>query len=258
MNLVFETEIDFTINDNKLTAQDGSKFTVEKSGNDIVVTDNSNCGVTNQRGGSKSVFSQVFGSMQVSGSNISINNGTVHINGFKIRANKGVVTIDGCATEILYNGKNLLSPADSPEEDTIKDELKENEYKAYILDSGSIDKIFVNNCGGIYIEDATVLSTESLSLSVKGSGDISFNTNSRENISSINVSVMGSGDIVLVNLRSSSFNASVMGSGDVSVKQSEFGNASLSVMGSGDITFKGSTASNVSKSVMGSGDIIGV
>lgn len=266
MNLIFETEDPFVIKNGNLLAQSGSKFTVLKSGNDITITDSFCCANANQyndfrgttlRGNAIGVQ---IGSNLNSGHGISINNGTISINGFKIRVNKGVVTIDGCAAEIIYNGTNLLATDNfsSKEKVGLEENLKENEHKVYALNSGSIDAIIVKNCGGVSIEDATVLSIGNLSLSVKGSGKISLNTDKKETINNVNASVMGSGDIVLINLRAYSLNASIMGSGDIRVKQSELSNASLSVMGSGDIIFHGSTADNVQKSLLGSGDINGI
>lgn len=263
MKLVFETEGDFIIKNGGLSAQDGTKFTIEKSEREIVVTDSFSCGTGSQYNdfrGSTNHIAQNFGSMSMISNGISINNGTVYINGFKVKVNKGIVTIDGCAAEIIYNGQNLLASSNCLEkEDAVaKEDLKENEHMFYSLSGGCIDVIMVNNCGGLFVEDASVLSIENLSLSVKGSSDISLNTGNKENINNISASVMGSGDITLVNLRTHSFNASVMGSGDIRVKQSKFTNASLSVMGSGDIAFKESTVDNVNKSIMGSGDINGI
>jgi len=254
MKLILESDNDFVVENGELVSVNGKSFIAEKSDDELIVSDyrTGSCGSNNSINisGSGNSITRSFG-----GHGISINNNVVCVNGFKIKVSGSCVTIDGEATEIIYNGNNILSDINVSENVS---EPRENEYSTYKLDTESISEIEVKSSGSLKIKNFNqCFSEDNLSFSVLGTGDIIFATNGHF-AKNINASIMGSGDINISKIQSDSLSSSIMGSGDILFKNSDFNNAILSIMGSGDINFRASSAKNVNKNIMGSGDISGI
>lgn len=95
------------------------------------------------------------------------------------------------------------------------------------------------------------LDTDTLSIDLKGSGDIYFKDIICDRV---NVSVIGSGDVSVGNVKTQQAYLDVIGSGDIEMNFNNSGAVNAQVKGSGDITLKG-TVKQMNKQVRGSGDI---
>ena len=95
------------------------------------------------------------------------------------------------------------------------------------------------------------LDTDTLSIELKGSGDIHFKDVICDQV---NVSVIGSGDVSVGNIKTQQARLDLIGSGDIEMNFDNSGAVDAQVKGSGDITLKG-TVKQMNKLVRGSGDI---
>ncbi len=136
--------------------------------------------------------------------------------------------------------------------------------------SPDLTAVSVNGSGGFYVKGN--IDTDRLTVSLKGSGDISFNNVVCDaadmevrgsgdavvkNITArdVNLNVYGSGDLNANIFAADNTNMAVYGSGDISVKFNGCGNATAAVKGSGDITLSGTLTTLSNQQVSGSGDI---
>ena len=95
------------------------------------------------------------------------------------------------------------------------------------------------------------LDTDTLSIELRGSGDIRF---SDVICNQVNVSLIGSGDVSLDRVQTQWAQLDLIGSGDIDAFFDNSGEVSAQVKGSGDIEMKG-TVRKMNKLVRGSGDI---
>ena len=95
------------------------------------------------------------------------------------------------------------------------------------------------------------LDTDTLTIDLKGSGDIYFKDVICDRI---NASVIGSGDVSVSKVKTQQAFLDVVGSGDIEMNFDNSGAVDAQVKGSGDITLKG-TVKHMNKQVRGSGDI---
>lgn len=98
---------------------------------------------------------------------------------------------------------------------------------------------------------ARPLDTDTLTIELRGSGDIHFNDVICDQVS---VSLIGSGDVSLDRVQTQWGQLDLIGSGDIDVFFDQSGEVNAQVKGSGDIEMKG-TVRKVNKLVRGSGDI---
>lgn len=95
------------------------------------------------------------------------------------------------------------------------------------------------------------LDTDTLTIDLKGSGDIYFKDVICDRV---NVSLIGSGDVKVGNVKTQQAQLDLIGSGDIEMNFDNSGAVDAQVKGSGDITLKG-TVKHMNKQVRGSGDI---
>lgn len=95
------------------------------------------------------------------------------------------------------------------------------------------------------------LDTDTLTIDLKGSGDIHFKDVICDRI---NASVIGSGDVSVSKVKTQQAFLDVVGSGDIEMNFDNSGAVNAQVKGSGDIDLKG-TVKQINKQVRGSGDI---
>ena len=95
------------------------------------------------------------------------------------------------------------------------------------------------------------LDTDTLTIDLKGSGDIYFKDIICDRV---NVSLIGSGDVKVGNVKTQQAQLDLIGSGDIEMNFDNSGAVDAQVKGSGDITLKG-TVKHMNKQVRGSGDI---
>ena len=95
------------------------------------------------------------------------------------------------------------------------------------------------------------LDTDTLTIELRGSGDIRFNNVICDKVS---VSLIGSGDVSLDRVQTQWGQLDLIGSGDIDVFFDQSGEVNAQVKGSGDIEIKG-TVRKMNKLVRGSGDI---
>ena len=95
------------------------------------------------------------------------------------------------------------------------------------------------------------LDTDTLSIDLKGSGDIYFKDVICDRV---NASLVGSGDVKVDRMRTQQAQLDVVGSGDMEMSFDNSGVVDAQVKGSGDINLKG-TVRKVNSQVRGSGDI---
>ena len=98
---------------------------------------------------------------------------------------------------------------------------------------------------------ARPLDTETLTIELRGSGDIRFTDVICDQVS---VSLIGSGDVSLDRVQTQWGQLDLIGSGDIDVFFDQSGEVNAHVKGSGDIEMKG-TVRKMNKLVCGSGDI---
>ena len=98
---------------------------------------------------------------------------------------------------------------------------------------------------------ARPLDTDTLTIELRGSGDIHFNDVICDQVS---VSLIGSGDVSLDRVQTQWGQLDLIGSGDIDVFFDNSGEVNAQVKGSGDIEMKG-TVRKMNKLVRGSGDI---
>ena len=98
---------------------------------------------------------------------------------------------------------------------------------------------------------ARPLDTDTLTIELRGSGDIHFNDVICDQVS---VSLIGSGDVSLDRVQTQWGQLDLIGSGDIDVFFDQSGEVNAQVKGSGDIEMKG-TVRKMNKLVRGSGDI---
>lgn len=126
--------------------------------------------------------------------------------------------------------------------------INPSKFKIY-TNSKSISNLTGKGSGSINIKDK--LSTENLSVSLHGSGDIKIENAS---CNSIDMLLKGSGDISVNNIKSNTIDASVEGSGDIKLSGNT-NKSTLTVKGSGDISAYKLTSATSNAEVKGSGDI---
>ena len=95
------------------------------------------------------------------------------------------------------------------------------------------------------------LDTDTLSIDLKGSGDIVFTDVICDRV---NVSLIGSGDVKVDNVKTQQARLNLVGSGDIDMHFENSGEVDSQVKGSGDITLSG-TVKKMNQLVRGSGDI---
>ena len=95
------------------------------------------------------------------------------------------------------------------------------------------------------------LDTDTLTIELRGSGDIRFNNVICDKVC---VSLIGSGDVSLDRVQTQWGQLDVIGSGDIEAFFDQSGEVNAQVKGSGDIEMKG-TVRKMNKLVRGSGDI---
>ncbi len=169
--------------------------------------------------------------------------------------------------ETTENIKDLLNTQVDANTWTIKFEKcinAKNGVKFYIS-MPEIDLITVSGSGDIIGKNK--ITSGQLELSVRGSGDIKLDVETKELNSSVKgsgdivvegqtekqtIRIQGSGDYTAKDLRSQEAHASINGSGDININVEE--RLTANVNGSGDILYSGNP-SEVDKKVNGSGDI---
>lgn len=117
------------------------------------------------------------------------------------------------------------------------------------LSSETLENIGISGSGTVKVGK---LDTNSLGLSISGSGDIDCNNVVSRGALSTRIS--GSGDIDMKNVQSSSLTSRVTGSGEIDIENIKTGKAEAIITGSGDIDLQG-TATDATYSITGSGDI---
>ncbi len=110
-----------------------------------------------------------------------------------------------------------------------------------------IDHVAIEGSGDVKAMGG--FSAEDVTLSVEGSGDLSWESTAKR----IHASIQGSGDIRLSG-SCDMLNASVEGSGDINAKGMTASAATASTSGSGDISVN--TGGELSAWIQGSGDIV--
>ena len=111
----------------------------------------------------------------------------------------------------------------------------------------SIDQVTIQGSGDV--KATGQFSAEDVTLSIEGSGDLSWDVAAK----SVQASIRGSGDIRLSG-SCEKLKASVEGSGDINAKGMTATTASASTTGSGDINVN--TSGELSARIEGSGDIV--
>ena len=126
------------------------------------------------------------------------------------------------------------------------------------VDSGNVtvyftspDFLSVSLMGSGDFMSVLPLDTDTLTIDLKGSGDIYF-----KNVicDRIDASVIGSGDVTVNKVKTQQARLDVIGSGDIDMGFDNSGSVDAQVKGSGDITMKG-TVRQMNKLVRGTGDI---
>ncbi|MDE6670107.1 MAG: DUF2807 domain-containing protein [Muribaculaceae bacterium] len=117
------------------------------------------------------------------------------------------------------------------------------------VNSSSLSDINISGTGDF---NCTSLNTDKLTLSIGGTGDISF-----KNVkctSSVEASVGGTGDIDIDNLQCSTLSASIGGTGDIDIDNLQATSVSANVGGTGDIELEGNVT-DANYTAGGTGDI---
>ncbi len=116
----------------------------------------------------------------------------------------------------------------------------------------SPDLIGVEVQGSGDFESKSRVDTDHLDLSVRGSGDISF-----QNIicDRIKTSVVGSGDIDIKYVDAKLSDIELVGSGDVKIRQSKVSQTKIELKGSGDVKVYCDNCGTIDCRLVGSGDI---
>ncbi|MDE5877425.1 MAG: DUF2807 domain-containing protein [Muribaculaceae bacterium] len=117
------------------------------------------------------------------------------------------------------------------------------------VNSSSLSNIDISGTGDF---NCTSLNTDKLTLSIGGTGDISFNN--VKCTSSVQASIGGTGDIDIDNLECSTLSASVGGTGDIDIDNLQATSVSANVGGTGDIELKGNVT-DANYTANGTGDI---
>jgi hypothetical protein len=138
----------------------------------------------------------------------------------------------------MKNGSHFLHFGDTDADD----------IKVYVT---SPDFLGVRLMGSGDFMSAQPLDTDTLTIELRGSGDIRFNNVICDKVS---VSLIGSGDVSLDRVQTQWGQLDVIGSGDIEAFFDQSGEVNAQVKGSGDIEMKG-TVRKMNKLVRGSGDI---
>jgi hypothetical protein len=138
----------------------------------------------------------------------------------------------------MKNGSHFLHFGDTDADD----------IKVYVT---SPDFLGVRLMGSGDFMSAQPLDTDTLTIELRGSGDIRFNNVICDKVS---VSLIGSGDVSLDRVQAQWGQLDVIGSGDIEAFFDQSGEVNAQVKGSGDIEMKG-TVRKMNKLVRGSGDI---
>ncbi len=97
------------------------------------------------------------------------------------------------------------------------------------------------------------LDTDTLDITLKGSGDIDFSDIICDHI---NVSVVGSGDVKVDKVKTQLSKLSLVGSGEVKINQEQVKQTNVELKGSGDVKVHCQNCGILNSRLMGSGDIV--
>lgn len=127
--------------------------------------------------------------------------------------------------------------------------IKNDEITVYVT---SPDLIGVEVHGSGDFECKTLLDTDNMEISLRGSGDVNFSDIICDRIKT---SLVGSGDIDIKKVTAQQSSVELVGSGDVAVKQYNVKQTQLELKGSGDIKVVCDHCDVVNCRLVGSGDI---
>ncbi len=127
--------------------------------------------------------------------------------------------------------------------------IKNDEITVYVT---SPDLIGVEVQGSGDFECKTLLDTDNMEISLRGSGDVNFSDIICDRIKT---SLVGSGDIDIKKVTAQQSSVELVGSGDVAVKQYNVKQTQLELKGSGDIKVVCDHCDVVNCRLVGSGDI---
>lgn len=127
--------------------------------------------------------------------------------------------------------------------------IKGDEITIYVT-SPDLTGVEVHGSGDF--DCKTLLDTDNLEVSLRGSGDVNFNDIICDRIKT---SLVGSGDIGIKNVTALQSSVELVGSGDVTVKQNRVKQTHLELKGSGDIKVTCDHCDVVNCRLIGSGDI---
>lgn len=127
--------------------------------------------------------------------------------------------------------------------------IKGEEITVYVT---SPDLIGVEVHGSGDFDCKTLLDTDNMEVSLRGSGDVNFSDIICDRIKT---SLVGSGDIGIKNVTAQQSSVELVGSGDVSIKQNKVRQTQLELKGSGDIKVTCDHCDVVNCRLVGSGDI---
>lgn len=127
--------------------------------------------------------------------------------------------------------------------------IKGGEITVYVT---SPDLIGVEVQGSGDFECKTLLDTDNMEISLRGSGDVNFSDIICDRIKT---SLVGSGDIGIKKVTAQQSSVELVGSGDVTVKQYNVRQTQLELKGSGDIKVACDHCDVVNCRLVGSGDI---
>lgn len=157
----------------------------------------------------------------------------------------------------VYGADNIISLLDlSVEDGVLMAQFKKNTYvfkrgKLVIrVTSPELSSLSINGSGNISFREG-VKSSNNLKLTINGSGDIKASSVACKDLS---ISISGSGSVILKDINSEDCQAQIAGSGDISLTGSAQ-TATYSIAGSGNIDAANLKAASVSSSTSGSGSI---
>lgn len=127
--------------------------------------------------------------------------------------------------------------------------IKGGEVTVYVT---SPDLIGVEVQGSGDFECKSLLDTDNMEVSLRGSGDVNFADIICDRIKT---SLVGSGDIEIKNVTAQQSSVELVGSGDVKIKQNKVKQTQLELKGSGDIKISCNNCDVVNCRLVGSGDI---
>ena len=127
--------------------------------------------------------------------------------------------------------------------------IKDDEIIVYVT---SPDLIGVEVQGSGDFECKTLLDTDNMEISLRGSGDVNFSDIICDRIKT---SLVGSGDIGIKKVTAQQSSVELVGSGDVAIKQYNVKQTQLELKGSGDIKVACDHCDVVNCRLVGSGDI---